>query len=226
MPVYRLPSEPIFPDPTQAEKDGLVAIGGDLSVERLVNAYANGIFPWYSEGQPILWHSPDPRMALLPGKFKLTKSLARVIAAKKFELRIDTQFREVITACSKVPRIGQEGTWITQEMIEAYIELHKNGFAHSFETHCDGKLVGGLYGVSLGRAFFGESMFHLQTDASKVAFAALVDFCETRDFQFIDAQVPSEHLTRLGAQEMPRPEFLDRLSQALSLDGLIGRWTS
>jgi len=237
MPVYQLPTEPLFPDPEEAEEGGLVAIGGDLTTDRLLNAYSTGIFPWYSEGQPILWFSPDPRMVLLPGEFKRSKSLTRIIASNKFELRIiiasnkfelriDTQFAEVIKACSKIPRPGQDGTWITEDMIAAYIGLHRIGVAHSFETYCDNELVGGLYGVSLGKAFFGESMFHLQRDASKFAFAALVDFCENHDFHFIDAQVPTEHLATLGAEEMTRPNFLGRLAQAMDNEGVVGSWTT
>ena len=224
MPVYRLPKEPIFPDPERAEEGGLVAIGGDLTIDRLVNAYSAGIFPWYSEGQPILWFSPDPRMVLLPGKFKQSKSLERVINSKKFELRIDSRFSDVIKACSRVPRPGQEGTWITDDMIDAYIELHRLGVAHSFETYYQDELIGGLYGVSLGKAFFGESMYHLQRDASKVALSHLVDFCEQHGFHFIDAQVPTNHLASLGAEEMPRPEFLKRLAAAMEFDGIIDRW--
>ena len=224
MPVYRLPKEPIFPDPELAEEGGLVAIGGDLTIDRLVNAYSAGIFPWYSEGQPILWFSPDPRMVLLPGKFKRSKSLERVIHSKKFDLRIDSRFPDVIEACSRIPRPGQEGTWITDDMIDAYIELHRLGIAHSFETYYQDELIGGLYGVSLGKAFFGESMFHLQRDASKVALSHLVSFCERHGFHFIDAQVPTGHLARLGAEEMPRPEFLKRLAAAMEFDGIIGQW--
>lgn len=224
MPIYRLPKEPIFPDPECAEENGLVAIGGDLTTDRLVNAYSTGIFPWYSEGQPILWFSPDPRMVLLPGKFKRSKTLERLIHSQKFDRRIDSRFSDVIEACSRIPRPGQEGTWITDDMIDAYIKLHRLGIAHSFEAYYDNQLVGGLYGVSLGKAFFGESMFHLRRDASKVAFSHLVDFCQQRDFHFIDAQVPTRHLANLGAEKMPRPEFLERLATAMKFDGLIGNW--
>lgn len=226
MPIYRLDQELAFPDPVLAEEDGLIAIGGDLKPERLVNAYATGIFPWYSEGQPILWFSPDPRMVLFPEKLKVSKSLARVINAEKYEQRVDTCFEEVIRHCSKIERPGQEGTWITEDMVQAYIELHRIGLAHSFETFCEGQLVGGLYGVSLGKTFFGESMYHHSRDASKTAFAHLVRFAQSNDFHFIDAQIPSDHLRRLGAEEISRNTFLKKLKNALEFPTLQMAWSS
>ncbi len=204
-------SEPYFPDPNLAESDGLIAIGGDLSPQRLVNAYASGIFPWYSEGEPLLWWSLDPRMVLFPDDFRCSKSLQRTILSHKFEVHIDTAFRQVMESCGRTPRPNQNGTWITQEMIDAYVRLHELGLAHSFETYQDGELVGGLYGLSLGDLFFGESMFHIVTDASKVAFVRLVEFCNLHRFRLIDAQQPTPHLASLGAKPIPRKEFLGLL---------------
>lgn len=204
-------SEPYFPDPNLAESDGLIAIGGDLSPQRLVNAYASGIFPWYSEGEPLLWWSLDPRMVLFPDDFRCSKSLQRTILSHKFEVHIDTAFRQVMESCGRTPRPDQDGTWITQEMIDAYVRLHELGLAHSFETYQDGELVGGLYGLSLGDLFFGESMFHTVTDASKVAFVRLVEFCNLHGFRLIDAQQPTPHLASLGANPIPRKEFLGLL---------------
>jgi leucyl/phenylalanyl-tRNA--protein transferase len=170
MPVYQLPKEPLFPHPSEAVDDGLLAIGGDLSPERLVAAYASGIFPWYGDDDPILWWSPDPRLVLYPEKFKVSKSLRQTLNKKPFEIRIDFAFEEVIDNCSKIPRKEQHGSWITDEMKLAYIKMFDLGLAHSIETWEGNKLVGGLYGLSLGNAFFGESMFHKRKDASKIAF--------------------------------------------------------
>ena len=226
MPVAILGSEIGFPDPSQADSEGLLAIGGDLSAERLLAAYRKGVFPWYSQGQPILWFSPDPRMLLFPGRFKCSKSLERVMGSGRYRIRVDTNFEAVIKHCAATPRPGQDGTWITDEMIEAYIGLHHLGIAHSFESYEDDRLVGGLYGLSLGAAFFGESMFHHSPDASKVAFASLVSFAKRNSFQFIDAQTPSGHLKRLGAESVGRGDFLKRLEKALRADSLVGSWTS
>ncbi len=225
MPIFQLPKDPIFPDPELAEEEGIIAIGGDLSPERLIAAYSCGIFPWYSEGDPILWFSPTPRMVLYPQNFKRSKTLARLVASGKYELRIDTDFQGVIASCAKVPRPGQDGTWITRDMQEAYIRLHELGLAHSFETYLDGQLVGGLYGVSLGNAFFGESMFHHQRDASKFAFHALVDFAIENHFDFIDAQQPTKHLASLGALEVPRSTFLRELANTQRQPTLQGPWS-
>ncbi len=224
MPVYKLPEEPVFPRPDLAEEDGLLALGGDLSPERLIAAYASGIFPWYSEGQPILWWSPDPRMVLFPEKFKRHKNLRRTIEKKLFTYSFDQHFEQVIEHCSKVRRKGQSGTWITDEMKKAYVHLHKEGFAHSVETYFDGKLAGGLYGVSLGGVFFGESMFHLITDASKTALWHLVDFSLQHGIKLIDAQQNTGHMKSLGAEIIPREKFLFLLRQNLNAKTLRGNW--
>ena len=213
-----------FPDPCDAEGQetfypGLLAIGGDLSPERLVAAYSRGIFPWYNEGEPILWWSLDPRMVLLPEEFRYSKSLRRVVESGRFEVRIDSCFEKVIRACAAVSREGQDGTWITEDMISAYCKLHKMGVAHSFETFLNGELVGGLYGVSLGRFFSGESMFHKVRDASKVAFVKLVEYSLMHGFRFIDAQQPTKHLASLGAKEMDREVFLGMLREEMGNGG-------
>ncbi|NPA57941.1 MAG: leucyl/phenylalanyl-tRNA--protein transferase [Aquificae bacterium] len=205
-----------FPDPYTAPADMPLAFGGDLSVERLLFAYSLGIFPWYSEGEPIMWWSPDPRMVLFPQKLKISRSLKRTLKNKGFEVRFNTAFGEVIRLCASVRRKGQEGTWITPQMIEAYTRLHELGFAHSVETYLDGKLVGGLYGVAIGRAFFGESMFHIVPDASKVAFVHLVKRLERENFRIIDCQQSTPHMARFGAEEISRREFLDILGEAVN----------
>ena len=224
MPVYRLGSELAFPDPEASEPSGLLALGGDLSPERLLLAYATGIFPWYSEGQPILWHSPDPRAVLAPAQLRISRSLAKTLRRGRFEVRLDTAFEAVIHGCAEVPRPGQEGSWITGEMREAYLVLHRLGYAHSAEAWEDGSLVGGLYGVSIGSAFFGESMFALASDASKVAFAVLVGQLERWGFELIDCQVHTDHLERFGAQLWPRGRFLDALGRCLQSETRRGRW--
>lgn len=220
--VYQLYDDDYwFPDPCDAEGQesyypGLLAIGGDLSEERLIEAYGRGIFPWYSEGEPIMWWSLDPRMVMLPEEFRCSKSLRRVVESGRYEVRVDTSFEKVIRACAEVSREGQDGTWITEEMIEAYCELHRIGVAHSFETFHNDELVGGLYGVSLGRFFSGESMFHKERDASKVAFVKLVEYSLMHGFRFIDAQQSTRHLESLGAKEMDREVFLGMLREVMS----------
>ena len=213
MPVFQLPEEIVFPKPELAEPDGLLAVGGDLSPERLLTAYAHGIFPWYSQGQPVLWWSPDPRLVLFPEEFKRHKNLRRLVKSGKFSVTLDADFESVIEACSRVERPGQEGTWITPAMQKAYTRLHRLGFAHSVECRLAGKLVGGLYGVALGKVFFGESMFHTVTDASKVALWHLVDFLLENGFKLIDAQQDTPHLRSLGARTIPRREFLKLLEK-------------
>jgi leucyl/phenylalanyl-tRNA--protein transferase len=224
MPVYKLPEEPVFPRPDLAEEDGLLAIGGDLSTGRLLNAYASGIFPWYSKGQPILWWSPDPRMVLFPKNFIRHKNLRRTVDKNVYTWSFDQHFKQVVEQCSRVKRKGQAGTWITDEMKDAYVHLHKLGFAHSVETYDQGKLAGGLYGVSLGSVFFGESMFHLKTDASKVALWHLVDFSIQRGIKLIDVQQDTTHLKSLGAETISREKFLVLLRQNLRTETLQGNW--
>jgi len=195
-----------------AEPNGLLAAGADLSLPRLLEAYRNGIFPWFSHDQPILWWSPDPRMVLFPAELKVSRSLARTLRSTRFEVRADTAFDAVIEGCRQ-PRRGESGTWITEEMAEAYGTLHRAGFAHSVETWLDDKLVGGLYGVALGRAFFGESMFARVSDASKVALVALARQLQHWGFGVIDCQMNTAHLASLGAREIPRAEFTRRLRE-------------
>jgi leucyl/phenylalanyl-tRNA--protein transferase len=224
MPVEILNEEIRFPDPSLSDKDGLLAYGGDLSSERLLLAYANGIYPWFTEDSPILWWSPDPRMILIPGEFKKSRSLAQTIRRGNFEISFDEDFKSVIKNCAEGSRRDEAGTWITPEMISAYVNLHEMGYAHSVETYMNGKLAGGLYGISLGKAFFGESMFHLERDASKVALSALVDRCLEWDFHFIDAQQRTEHLRSLGAKPIARSSFLEMLAGALKYPTLSGKW--
>ncbi len=214
-----------FPNPDLAPGDFPLAIGGDLSPERLIFAYSSGIFPWYSEGEPIMWWSPDPRMVLFPENLKVSRSLRKVIKNKGFEVRFDTDFGRVINMCASVKRPGQEGTWITDEMKKAYIELHNLGYAHSVETYLDGELVGGLYGVSIGKTFFGESMFYTVSDASKVAFVKLVEKLREWDFDMIDCQQSTPHMERFGAVEIPRKKFLEILKKSVKKKDFVGKWT-
>ncbi len=224
MPVYALNKEIIFPDPNLADDHGLLAVGGDLTPERLVLAYANGLFPWYSDGDPILWWSPDPRMVLYPADFKMSKSFRQTLKNSNFEVRFDTDFKNVIDKCAKVPRYGEDGTWITDEMKQAYYSLHKSGLAHSVETYRNNKLVGGLYGISLGRAFFGESMFHIERDASKVALYYLVERVKEWKFRFIDAQIETDHLKSLGAISISRVDYLNILKEVIKWPTKRGKW--
>lgn len=214
-----------FPNPYYADEEGLLAYGGDLSSPRLLSAYKNGIFPWFTKGDPILWWSPNPRLLLYPDKFYLRKSFRRVLRSGKFSVRFDTHFSEVIHHCATVIRDEQEATWIVSEMEEAYTRLHHEGFAHSVEVYQEGKLVGGLYGVALGKAFFGESMFSLVPDASKVAFKALSDVLGSRGYDFIDCQMKTDHMIRLGAEVVKRECFLDELAIATEKSGDLGKWT-
>lgn len=214
-----------FPNPHYAEDDGLLAYGGDLSSSRLLLAYKNGIFPWFVPGDPILWWSPNPRLLLYPHKFHLRKSFRRVLRSGKFSVTFDRHFPEVIHHCASVIRDGQEATWIVPEMEAAYIQLYNEGFAHSVEVYLEGKLVGGLYGVALGKAFFGESMFSLVSDASKVAFKALSDVLGSRGYDFIDCQMKTDHMMALGAETVERDLFLDALENAVEKSGDRGHWT-
>lgn len=206
-----------FPPLNQAlsEPNGLIAIGGDLSLPRLLNAYQHGIFPWFSEGEPILWWSPNPRMVLFPDALKISNSLKKTLKNKPFDVRFNTAFRQVISACSHTPRAGQPGTWITQDIIEAYCTLHNAGYAISAECWQDNTLVGGCYGVKIGQMFYGESMFHLVTDASKVAFVHLVQKLKSEGVGLIDCQMKTAHLARFGAKEISRDDFIDNLSSLI-----------
>ena len=223
MPVFRLDERLIFPPPELAE-EGLLAVGGDLDSDRLILAYSQGIFPWYSEGQPILWHSPDPRMVLRAEDLHVPKSLAKVRRKGRFQVTLDTAFSDVIEACATTKRPGQRGTWITRAMKKAYLELHRQGYAHSAEAWLDGRLAGGLYGVSLGGAFFGESMFARAPDASKLAFVTLVERLRGWDVTLIDSQVHTDHLARFGAELVPRKAYLAALKKAVVRPTRLGPW--
>ena len=211
-----------FPDPYTAPADFPLAFGGDLSPERLLFAYSLGIFPWYSEGEPIMWWSPDPRMILFPQDLKISRSLKKML--KKFDVSFDREFERVIKMCASVKRKGQEGTWITPEMVDAYIRLHKLGYAHSVEVYLNGELVGGLYGVSIGRTFFGESMFHTVSNASKVGFVHLVERLKSWNFDMIDCQQSTPHMARFGAVDISRKKFLDILKKSVKKPSIVGNW--
>jgi len=213
-----------FPSARESEEGGLVAFGGDLNPNRILKAYQQGIFPWYSEGDPILWWSPNPRLVLFPQKFKASKSFRRVLRNKGFEVYFDRDFEAVISHCANVPRHDQEGTWLTPEMKKAYIELHYMGFAHSVEAYYDNELVGGLYGLALGKGFFGESMFSFMSDASKVSLFALSSLCVEKSYDFIDCQVETPHLLKWGAELVARDAFLDLLEETLEKKTDFGSW--
>jgi leucyl/phenylalanyl-tRNA--protein transferase len=224
VPVYRLTQELAFPDPREAEPGGLLAAGGDLSPERLLLAYSLGIFPWHG-GPPILWYSPDPRAVLRPASLRISRRLRRTLRQGRFEVRFDSAFGAVMEACAAAPRPGQDGTWITPDMVEGYSKLHGLGLAHSAEAWREGRLVGGVYGVSLGAAFFGESMFRSERDASKVALAILVLQLERWGFEIFDGQLPTPHLESFGMEAWPRERFLDALATALARPTRRGRWS-
>ena len=211
--MHLLNNEISFPDPSSADADGLVAIGGDLSVERLLLAYKMGIFPWYNEDEPILWWSPDPRCVLFPDKLKISKSMKPVINKGEFRFTMNRAFKEVVTLCKTINRKDEQGTWINSDIVEAYVQLHEKGFALSAETWFEGKLVGGLYGVIIGKVFYGESMFSVMPNASKFAFIQLVQKLKKEGLQLIDCQIKSEHLMSLGAELLSRKTFNDLLSQ-------------
>jgi len=216
MPIFQLTEELVFPDPKLANAEGLLAIGGDLSIERLLLAYQNGIFPWFEDDEQILWWSPDPRLILKLEDFKISKSLLRIIKSQKFTVKFNTRFKDVIESCSKIKRKDELGTWITEGMKSAYIKLHEEGFAHSVEIYLDDTLVGGLYGIAIGKVFCGESMFHTASNASKLALYYLVKLLRENNFSFIDAQTPTDHLKSMGAKEIKRSEFLDLLYQEVT----------
>ena len=224
MTIYRLNRAPLFPDPRDAEENGLLAVGGDLTVPRLMEAYASGIFPWFAQGDPILWWSPPKRALIFPDQEHLSRRTRRALKNAGFEIRIDTVFADVIAACGSASRPGQDGTWITTSMREAYLALHRAGYAHSFETFLEGKLVGGLYGVSLGAAFFGESMFAEVDYASRAAFAELCAVAWAWGFHFIDGQLPNDNLRQLGARLVEREAFLTFLGGALLAPTRRGSW--
>ena len=213
MPVYRIPREHFFPPVSEAEYNGLLGLGGDLHPDRLLLAYKSGIFPWYSQGQPILWFSPDPRFVLIPQEFRISRSLKKFLKRHPFRFTIDQAFNQVIRACAEIPRPHQSGTWITEEMVDAYIELHERGVAHSFEAWMGDELVGGFYGVSIGRIFAGESMFARHPNASKVAFCWGFERLLSWGVVLLDSQVYTEHLERFGAREIPRDDYMRMLTQ-------------
>lgn len=224
MPVFALGQTIQFPPPHLSAEGGLLAVGGDLSIKRLIAAYRMGIFPWYSQDQPILWWSPDPRLVLYPNELHIAKRLKRTIRQNRFQTSVNRDFDAVIRACAKTPRRQGDGTWILDEMIEAYIRLNHAGYAHSVETWHGETLVGGLYGVSLGRCFFGESMFSREDDASKVAFVNLVRHLRRNGFRLIDCQVKTTHLKRFGAREISRRTFLSEIQKAIHLREPEGVW--
>jgi leucyl/phenylalanyl-tRNA--protein transferase len=206
MPIFKLGKDKTFPPVKFADKNGIIAIGGDLSPERLLNAYSNGIFPWYNEGEPIIWWSPDPRLVLFTDELHISKSMKKIIKKNEFEITFNKSFENVIKNCS-LPRTNEKDTWIHQEMINAYIRLHKLGYAISTEVWKKDNLVGGLYGVGMGKCFFGESMFYFESNASKLGIIALTKKLKSLGFPFIDCQVKTEHLISLGAREIPRNKF-------------------
>lgn len=227
MPVFRLSRDLIFPPPALSEPDGLLAVGGDLSVKRLLLAYSMGIFPWYSDDAPILWWSPDPRLVLFPAELHVPRSLRQTIRKEQFRVTFDTAFERVIRACAERHEDTKGDTWITDEMIDAYLRLHRAGYAHSVESwSADGSLAGGLYGVSLGSVFFGESMFARVSDASKVAFVTLVERVRQEGCSMIDCQMTTHHLQRFGAREIPREVFLHILDEGLKNPTRSGSWNT
>ncbi len=225
MPVFLLSENVAFPPAHFATAEGLLAVGGDLSQERLLSAYRKGIFPWYADNEPILWWSPDPRLVLYPDELHVSRTLNKVLRKNMFTVTVDSAFEDVITACAKTRTQNEEGTWIVDDIQAAYCQLHDAGYAHSVETWLNGHLVGGLYGVSLGRCFFGESMFSNASNASSVALVALARHLMTLSFDFIDCQVTTAHLMRFGAREIPRSQFLKELRKALAGTTLKGRWS-
>ncbi len=224
MPLFRLSERLDFPPAWLARSDGLLCIGGDLSAQRILLAYENGIFPWFSENEPILWWSPDPRLVLFPGNIKISKSLNKKIKGNFFHLTIDHAFEETILSCSKPRKKEYAGTWLVEEMIEAYVQLHKLGYAHSIEAWKEGRLVGGLYGLCLGGIFFGESMFSFERDASKIALAALACHLKQHRFDLIDCQVTTNHLLSLGATEISRNSYLDIIQRSIKRKDIGNIW--
>ena len=226
MPIYQLTEELSFPHPSLATEGGLLAVGGDLRPERLILAYSHGIFPWYSEGRPILWWCPSPRLVLFPEQLHVSRSLRKTMKRKAYRITFDRDFEGVIDGCAEIERAGQDGTWITADMRAAYVQLFEMGLAHSVEAWVGTELVGGLYGLSLGGTFFGESMFARRTDASKVAFVTLVQQLQAWNFDMIDCQVVTEHLLKFGAREIELDEFLQRLETSVARPTRRGPWRS
>ncbi len=224
MPVFLLSDKISFPPPHLASKEGLLAVGGDLGQKRLLLAYRTGIFPWFSDDEPILWWSPDPRLVLYPEEIRVSKTLKKIIKKNMFHVTMDSAFVQVINQCAKIRLQNNQGTWIIKEMIDAYSKLHESGFAHSVEAWYQGELAGGLYGVSLGRCFFGESMFTRVSNASNVAFVKLVEYLNALSFDMIDCQFTTEHLLRFGAKEIPRVSFLKQLEESLKTSTKKGKW--
>ena len=221
----RLQNSSFFPpvETALADPNGLLAMGGDLSLERLLDAYRHGIFPWFNPGEPILWWSPDPRMVVFPDQVRITRSLRKTLRNRRYEVRLDHDFAAVIRACAE-PREPGGGTWITPAIQAAYLRMHALGYAHSVETWIDGELAGGLYGMALGRAFYGESMFSRRTDASKIAFAHLARFLEQHDFRVLDCQMTTRHLESLGGREIPREAFVRMLGELTRDERPPARW--
>jgi leucyl/phenylalanyl-tRNA--protein transferase len=224
MPIFQLTDKLVFPPAELAEENGLLAVGGDLSPERLLLAYSKGIFPWYSERVPILWWSPSPRLVIFPAEFKIPKRLSRMVRQKIYSVTMDNAFRQVITACAKTDEREDKGTWITNEMLEAYCLLHNMGYAHSVECWLDDELVGGLYGISLGEIFFGESMFSIQPNSSKIALVYLLKKLQEWNFDLIDCQMKTEHLMQFGAREISGKEFWKFLPQSMSRPTQTEKW--
>jgi len=222
--VFLLTDKIAFPPPHLASSEGLLAVGGDLSQERLLLAYRMGIFPWFSDDEPILWWSPDPRLVLYPREIKISKTLKKILKKGLFKVTMDSDFVQVITQCAKIRLQNNEGTWIVKDMIDAYCKLHESGFVHSVETWYQGELAGGLYGVSLGKCFFGESMFTRISNASNIALVKLVEYLNTLSFDMIDCQLTTKHLLRFGAKEIPRVSFLNQLEESLKAPTKRGKW--
>lgn len=224
MPVFLLSDKIEFPPPQLASRHGLLAVGGDLSRKRLLLAYRMGIFPWFSNDEPIMWWSPDPRLVLYPREIKISKTLKKIIKKNAFKVSMDLAFNDVINHCADVRLKKDQGTWIVKEMMDAYCRLHESGFAHSVEAWHQGELAGGLYGVSLGKCFFGESMFTRISNASNVALVKLVEYLNALSFDMIDCQIPTNHLVRFGAKEVPRDRFLAQLEKSLEFPTKKGKW--
>ncbi|HSW67862.1 MAG TPA: leucyl/phenylalanyl-tRNA--protein transferase [Bacteroidales bacterium] len=224
--VYLIDYRLWFPDPLKASEDGLLAIGGDLQPRRIILAYRSGIFPWYSDGEPIMWWSPDPRAILLPEEIKINRSIKQSLRNKNVSIKVDYAFEEVISNCANSENRESKGTWISHQMKEAYIKLHHLGYAHSVETYYNGKLAGGLYGISVGKMFCGESMFYLHPDASGIALVYLARLVQRLGFHFIDAQQETNHLTRMGARTIPRADFIERVKLAAFNETPEELWTN